>query len=67
MIPALLVVLGGIALGVLDFFSGELIPTKGLALIAAGSLYLLVRKRLPSDLREGDGADGSRRKDSLRP
>jgi len=60
MIPALLVVLGGIALGVLDFFSGELIPTKGLALIAAGSLYLLVRKRLPSDLREGDGADGSR-------
>ena len=59
-IPALVVLCGGIVLVALDLAGGEIIPTKGLALIAASSAYLLLRKRLPSDLSEADGPDAQR-------
>ena len=50
-IPAILVLFGGVLLLAWDMFSGALIPAKGIALILAGMGYLLIRKRIPSNLK----------------
>jgi len=49
-IPTILILCGGILLLFWDIFSGS-IPTKGIALILASMGYLLIRKRIPSNLK----------------
>ncbi|MFC1912773.1 hypothetical protein ACFLX7_01055 [Chloroflexota bacterium] len=50
-ITAILVLCGGILLLFWDIFNGALIPAKGIALILASVGYLLIRKRIPSNLK----------------
>ncbi len=50
-IPALLILSCGILLLAWDIFSGVFTPTKGIALILASVGYLLIRKRIPSNLK----------------
>ncbi len=50
-IPAVLILCGGVLVLTWDVFSGVLVPTKGIALILASVGYLLIRKRIPSNLK----------------
>ena len=42
---------GGVLLLAWDVFSGVLVPARGIALILASTGYLLIRKRIPSNLK----------------